>query len=296
MGRKSKTTAEFFSHNCKQGKVAYIMQREWGNDGYAAFFKIYERLGDSEGQFIDCKVNGEWDYLVSYLMIPAETVHAMISKLVEIGQIDRDLWYKGMVLWSQSFVDDLEELYKKRKGGPPAKPDLCQHKTRLESISAPEISGKEDIRVGNTQSRVEYSKDLKTKDLKKADGEGKPPAPYGEGKALLSLKNLFEFDDVATRAYLDTVCDRLYRSKIFPQAEAFKNKYLKMKYNPRAILHALIRCSVHARDDPWGYCTKIIRTENGNYNERAFIQEAAANHVSREDAAETLRAIFDFEF
>lgn len=288
MARKAKATAEYFSHNCKQGKVAFIMQQYWGNDGYAAFFKLYERLGDSEGHFIDCKVDGEWDFLVSYLMIAPELVSEMIGKLCNIGVIDRELWYQGQVIWSQSFVDDLDVLYSRREIARPAKPDLCQHKSLSRGFMSTGIpvTGQSDDR--NPYSRVEYSKEEKTKDLKKAAEGGKPPAPSGEGKALLSLKKLSTLDDQAARAHLHTMCDRLYRTKIFPQAQAFTNSYLKKRFNPRAILHTLVRCSVHARDDPWAFCTKIIRVENGNYNEQEFIREAEKHNVGREEAAKIL--------
>ncbi len=72
------------------------------------------------------------------------------------------------------------------------------------------------------------------------------------------------------QADLDKITEELYQSKIFLEAPAFKNTMLKKKVNPRSILHTFIRCYLKRefKDDPWAYCTEIIKTEDGNYNER----------------------------
>lgn len=71
---------------------------------------------------------------------------------------------------------------------------------------------------------------------------------------------------------LEKITEELYQTKIFREAPAFKNTMLKKNINARSILHTFIRCYLKRefknKDDSWAYCTKIIETENGNYNER----------------------------
>ena len=73
---------------------------------------------------------------------------------------------------------------------------------------------------------------------------------------------------------LETICDDLYEKKIFPKVHAWKNKMLKEKINPRALCHCLIRCGIKKPDEPWAYCNKIIKVENGNYNETDNLRTA----------------------
>jgi phage replication O-like protein O len=71
---------------------------------------------------------------------------------------------------------------------------------------------------------------------------------------------------------LNMVCEKLYAENIFPEVYKFKNLCLK-KYNSRALLHTLVRCYTKRDFDggsPWAYCIKIIKVENGNYNERDY--------------------------
>ena len=70
----------------------------------------------------------------------------------------------------------------------------------------------------------------------------------------------------------DVVCQKLVESGIFPKAYAFRNSMMKKNQNERAILHALSRCFLKSQFEkgPWQYCLKIIKVENGNYNERDY--------------------------
>lgn len=94
------------------------------------------------------------------------------------------------------------------------------------------------------------------------------------GYALPSQEEINEASLKKITTDLDKITEELYQSKIFKEAPAFKNTMLKKKVNPRSILHTFIRCYLKRefknKDDPWAYCTKIIATENGNYNEREY--------------------------
>jgi hypothetical protein len=92
------------------------------------------------------------------------------------------------------------------------------------------------------------------------------------GKAALddipeySLKKLID--------EIEKMSSGLYEEKIFPDVYAFKNKAAKNKINPKAVLRALIQCGKNKPSDPWGYCTKILQVEDGNYNANDFIRTA----------------------
>lgn len=150
MSRPIKAVVEYFSHKCRHGRVIFVLESLWGNDGYSFFYKIYELLGDSEGHVFDLRKSGNWDYLLTYTRLNGDIVDTMLAKLVDLGIIDGDL-LKERVIWSQCFVDDLEDVYSRRKVSKPDKPDLCQQK--------PESTGNpSDNPHTNPQSKVKYSK------------------------------------------------------------------------------------------------------------------------------------------
>jgi len=74
------------------------------------------------------------------------------------------------------------------------------------------------------------------------------------------------------RKQVNELAEELYQQGVFPKAHAFKNQMLKQHKNPRAVLHALIRCSIKQPkpSECWGYCLQIMKVEDGNYNERDY--------------------------
>lgn len=102
-----------------------------------------------------------------------------------------------------------------------------------------------------SSSSSSSSKDLKSKE---------PPV------GLPSKEEISESSEPKIIQDLQRVCEELRPS--FAKVFAFKNAMLKKHKNPRAILHALVRCRIRAPDDPWAFCIKIMGVEDGNYNER----------------------------
>jgi len=91
---------------------------------------------------------------------------------------------------------------------------------------------------------------------------------------LPSKEEIQESSDPKIEEYIQQVCARLFEEKIFPEANAFKNKMLKNRKNGRGVLHVLTRCYLARPDDPWAYCQKIIAVEDLNYNERDYRKTA----------------------
>lgn len=175
MSRPTKAVVEYFSHKCRHGRVLFVMESLWNNDGYAFFYKIYELLGDAENHVFDLNKAGNRDYLIAHARLNGDIVDIMLAKLAELGIIDGELLKSGLI-WSQCFVDDLEDVYSRRKVSKPAKPvqrDKCQHK--------PDSTGlNEDNCNINPQSKVNESKVKKSSTLP----DGKPPQDF-----LASLKS-----------------------------------------------------------------------------------------------------------
>lgn len=123
MGRPRKQTVDYFPHfTSSDSKTKFILEQNWGNDGYAFWFKLLELLGRSDGHYYDCSKAADSKYLAALTRIDENTVKEILDTLADLGNIDRDLWEERKVIWCQNFVDNLQDVYSKRTAVIPKKP------------------------------------------------------------------------------------------------------------------------------------------------------------------------------
>lgn len=127
MGRPAKKGVDYFSHDCDaSGKpTCYTLQEQFGNDGYAFWFKLLEFLGQRENLSFDCKVKAEWIYFVAKSKVSEEKAFAILDTLASIDAIDPELW-KDKIVWSNNFLERVKDVYKKRGTPPPTKPIVVE--------------------------------------------------------------------------------------------------------------------------------------------------------------------------
>jgi len=89
---------------------------------------------------------------------------------------------------------------------------------------------------------------------------------------LPTKEEIQEASEPKLKEDIEQVCSRLFKEKIFPEVNAFKNKMLKEKKNLRSILHTLCRAYIKREfeDGPWAYCQKVIESEDRKYNARDY--------------------------
>ena len=122
MGRPRKQTVDYFPHfTSSDSKTKFILEQNWGNDGYAFWFKLLELLGRSDGHYYDCSKAADSKYLAALTRIDETTTKEILDTLADLGNIDRELWEERKVIWCQSFVDNLQDVYSKRKAVIPEK-------------------------------------------------------------------------------------------------------------------------------------------------------------------------------
>lgn len=161
MGRNKTNTVEYFPHIAKPGKTLFILEGKYGNDGYAFWFKLLEILADTEDHFYDASDETSWQYLVARTRLTDISATEILNLLANLGNINKQLWKNRKFIWCQALVDNLNEVYRKRKRDLPRKP-LCDSKddncdrneiTVTDSTPADPITATE-----STQSKVEESK------------------------------------------------------------------------------------------------------------------------------------------
>lgn len=123
MGRPRKQTVDYFPHFVStDSKTKFILEQSWGNDGYAFWFKLLELLGRSEGHYFDCSGMANEKYLTALMKIDSDTINEILDTLADLGNIDRELWTEKKVIWCQSLVNNLQDVYSKRTVSIPSKP------------------------------------------------------------------------------------------------------------------------------------------------------------------------------
>ncbi len=142
MARIEKNIVSYFPHDAtaSSGDTLTILQNRFGNDGYAVWFKLLEKLASSEGHIIDCRNPMRWQLLVAYFGIDEITTVEIFKLLVEIEAIDKELW-ASRVIWCQKLVDNVAHVYTNRRREKPLKPVITDDKpitTTEKSITTPQ--------------------------------------------------------------------------------------------------------------------------------------------------------------
>jgi hypothetical protein len=160
MARPKKKTVDYFPHKCVSGKTIFILEQEFGNDGYAFWFKLLEQLGSVEGHYIDCKNSAELRFLQAKTRLSGDKTIEILNLLAELEAIDPELWSQK-VIWSQNFVDGIAEVYINRRVEKPSKPSFYTPKPPDDALSSPDYT---DPTAESTQSRLKEIKGKETKE------------------------------------------------------------------------------------------------------------------------------------
>ncbi|SKB01049.1 DnaD and phage-associated domain-containing protein [Caloramator quimbayensis] len=128
MARPKKQTIEYFPHFVNHHKTMFVLESKFGNDGYAFWFKVLELLGNTNGMYYDCNNVADWEFLLAKTHLNSETANNILDTLADLDAIDKELWDKQKIIWSQNLVDNVRDAFKKRITEMPQKP-VIEEKT-----------------------------------------------------------------------------------------------------------------------------------------------------------------------
>lgn len=156
MGRPRKQTVDYFPHFVStDSRTKFILEQGWGNDGYAFWFKLLELLGRSEGHHYDCSQPADKMYLVALTKVTEEQADAILDMLALRGNIDLELWQERKVIWCQSLVDNLQDVYSKRTVSAPSKPFTAPEEEQADQDPADEPEPEEKPRKRGRPKKTE---------------------------------------------------------------------------------------------------------------------------------------------
>lgn len=169
MGRPKKQTVDYFPHFVTGSRrTISILEARWKNDGYAFWFKLLELLCITDGHAFNLSTVANQEYLYSYTKTDPETADSIIEMLVDLENIDKELWEQHKIIWCQSLVDNLKLVYDKRTTPMPKKP------FSVENI--PENPPKTDEK-SQSEDNSERQKPKRGKSAPKKPQKSKPDEP-----------------------------------------------------------------------------------------------------------------------
>ncbi|MFA5186746.1 MAG: Lin1244/Lin1753 domain-containing protein [Patescibacteria group bacterium] len=123
MARTVRNTVDYFPHfaSASEGDTLTILQERFGNDGYAFWFRLLERLASTDGHCIDCRNPTKKDLLFAKCHILPEKGITIVETLANLDAIDPEMWSQGFI-WCQKFIDNLAPLYQNRRRELPKRP------------------------------------------------------------------------------------------------------------------------------------------------------------------------------
>lgn len=168
MAREQRKDVDYFPHDCTHGRKMHIIESKYGNDGYAAWFKLLEQLGKANNHYIDISDEMTLMFLTSVFKIDEDKTLSILNDLAKLGAIDKVLFDEYKVIFSQKFADSIQDAYRKRKTEMFQYSDILNEIKQKNGQSPADCSKIEPIRGGlpevipkEKKSKEEYSKEEK---------------------------------------------------------------------------------------------------------------------------------------
>lgn len=128
MARPIKNTVDYFTHDADasdNSKTVGILENHFGLEGYAAWFKLLERISTADNHVIILRNPEDMEFFSSKLKIMPEKAERILDKMAELGAIDSELW-QDKIIWCQNFVDRMSHVYENRKRIKPTRPTVVK--------------------------------------------------------------------------------------------------------------------------------------------------------------------------
>lgn len=113
MARPERNTVDYFPHLLGEGKKMYFIENKYGNNGYATWYKILEKLGSTEYHYLNLNREDEVMFLAAKCKVSEELLISIINDLSKMDVFHKELWSQKIV-WCPQFIESIDDAYKKR--------------------------------------------------------------------------------------------------------------------------------------------------------------------------------------
>jgi len=197
MARTQKDVVNYFPHdaNACASDTLTVLQSRFGNDGYAFWFKLLEKLAQTEGHYLDCRNSNRWQLLLAKTGVNELTGVEIMNLLVEMRAIDPELW-GSKVIWCENLVKNLADVYKNRRREMPQKPIITGD------------NGNSTEKNGITTRNIPQSK-VKESKVDKENSNKRKKGKYGEFQNVLLTDDEHQKLQQRLDSQLDAYIERL---------------------------------------------------------------------------------------
>jgi translation initiation factor 2 beta subunit (eIF-2beta)/eIF-5 len=165
MARPPRHNVDYFPHYISDGKKMFIIESKYGNDGYAVWFKLLESLAKTDDHWMDLSDPANMMYLCAKCRVSNDIMESIINDLANLGEVDGELWKDERVIWSQKFIESIEEAYKKRSNVCPKRETVITKLRGLGRCKPLKCRSEGDV---NPHTKVNHTKPKETKEEEEA--------------------------------------------------------------------------------------------------------------------------------
>lgn len=115
MARPERNSVDYFPHEATHGKKMFYITQKYGNDGYATWFIILEKLSRTEYHYLNLSDDMQMMYLTAECRIDENKLKNILDDLAKFGAINENLWKAKSIIWCQKLVNSIVDAYNKRK-------------------------------------------------------------------------------------------------------------------------------------------------------------------------------------
>lgn len=155
MARPQRNDVDYFPFYCKEGKTMFYLEETYGNDGFAVWVKILRALATSNYHYLDLSDKPNTKFLSSKCKVSEEILLKIVQDLADFGEIDEHLWKEHRIVWSDKFIESIEDAYKNRKNEIIKKAEFI---LKAESLTGKKLTAPFISSVRNPHTKVEYTK------------------------------------------------------------------------------------------------------------------------------------------
>ena len=109
MARKKKQTVNYFPHDCYHSKELQIIINKYGNKGYAFHYRLKELLGKTPNYGFVCNGDFNIEYISAETGTDIDDMYMILDTMTNIGLIDKELWETENIIWSEDFIESIED-------------------------------------------------------------------------------------------------------------------------------------------------------------------------------------------
>lgn len=135
MARPQQNTVSYFPFYVEDGKKMAYIEHRYGNDGFTVLFKILRELARTEYHYLILSDKVSLLHLTARCNIDKNKLLDIINDLVEVGKFDEELWQNYRIIWCESFIESIQDAYKRRENDCISKDTLLHTLSNINSIN-----------------------------------------------------------------------------------------------------------------------------------------------------------------